>query len=96
MNKLLTVTAVFGLAPALAFAGGLDRSGQGIGAIFNDPGHMEFSFGYVDPDVSGTTTLFCGLCSSGDVAPAYTQIGAATVMGIGKDLSLGLSRSYVA
>ena len=76
MNKLLTVTAVFGLAPALAFAGGLDRSGQGIGAIFNDPGHLEFSFGYVDPDVSGTSALCLG-CSSGDVAPAYTQFGAA-------------------
>ena len=37
----------------MAHAGGIDRSGQGISTLF-EPGELvEFTFGYVSPDVSG-------------------------------------------
>ena len=35
-------------------AGGIDRSGQSIGAIFEDGKYVELSYGYVTPSVSGS------------------------------------------
>ena len=54
MKRILLTTAAFGLAAGMAQAGGVDRSGQGIGIIFEQGNYAELSFGMINPDVSGT------------------------------------------
>ncbi|MFT6169527.1 MAG: hypothetical protein ACJAR9_001646, partial [Celeribacter sp.] len=66
-----------------AFAGGIDRSGQSISALFEDGNYLEFSFGSVSPNVSGVQTGAFGSIvpgigqSSGNMAADYTQLGFA-------------------
>ena len=61
--------AALAVAGSAAFAGGIDRSGQSISTLF-EPGELvEFSFGYVSPDVSGTWAA--GAISSGDAGDDY-------------------------
>lgn len=82
MKNVMTAGAALLLTTSIASAGGLDRSGQGIGALFEDGTYAELSFGYVMPTVSGalevpisadaTITL-----ETGNVAENYLQLGAA-------------------
>lgn len=55
------------LTTTAANAGGLDRSGQSIGAIFEDGRYVELSYGHVMPSVTG---VFMGFADSGNIAPA--------------------------
>ncbi len=75
MNKFLLSSAALALTATGALAGGLDRSGQGIGIIFKDGNYAELSFGSVSPDISGTAVPILGGVSSGNMAPDYTQLG---------------------
>lgn len=78
MLKKICATAVIVATPSLAIAGGIDRSGQSIDVIFKEGRHLEFSFGSVNPNVSGVgagdapslITPTPGQ-DSGDMAPAY-------------------------
>ncbi|RYG92090.1 transporter [Loktanella sp. IMCC34160] len=92
MNKFLAGSAALLMTTTLAQAGGLDRSGQGIGAIFEDGNHAELSFGYVTPSVTGVgpNPSFTGLAGSGNVAPAYSQIGFAVKTDVNDALSFAL------
>ena len=45
MKQALTVGAALLLTTSMAQAAGLDRSGQGIGVIFEDGNTVELSFG---------------------------------------------------
>ena len=69
----ITLSAAMMVFHSIAFAGGLDRSGQPLDALFHKGGYAEFSFGSVDPSVSGSVVGQ----ESGDMADSYTQIGAA-------------------
>ncbi|WP_108814185.1 OmpP1/FadL family transporter [Loktanella sp. Alg231-35] len=75
MKNITTAGAALLLTTSMANAGGLDRSGQGIGAIFEDGDYVEFSFGQVTPDLSGSVAG--GAVGSGNIAPSYSQLGAA-------------------
>ncbi len=80
---LLTTTALS--------AGGLDRSGQPIGALFETGNYAELGFGMVQPSVSGTFTHpVAGDFSSGNVADDYTQLTFALKMDLNEQLSLAL------
>jgi long-chain fatty acid transport protein len=46
MRNFLTVGAALMLTTTAATAGGMDRSGQSIGAIFEDGKYVELSYGY--------------------------------------------------
>ncbi|HCP80394.1 MAG TPA: transporter, partial [Octadecabacter sp.] len=73
MKKFMTAGAALLMTTSIAAAGGLDRSGQGIGVIFEDGDYAELNFGSVSPDVSGT-----GLGgATGNVTPDYMQLGMA-------------------
>lgn len=75
------------VAGTASFAGGLDRSGQSIAPIFEKGRYAELSFGSVRPSVDG---VFRGVLNSGNVAPSYTQVGAAYKQDFGEKLSFGL------
>ncbi len=77
MTNILTTTAALLLTASTASAVGLDRSGQSIGAIFEDGDYAELSFGYVMPEVSGNDVAAFGGSASGNVANDYSQVGMA-------------------
>jgi len=81
MKKIATALGTFALTATVAQAGGIDRSGQSIGILFEKGNYTEFSFGRVSPKVSGTgagtvTTLLTPSPgdASGDMAVSYNQI----------------------
>lgn len=95
MKNILTVGAALMLTTTAATAGGIDRSGQSIGAIFEDGKYVELSYGYVTPSVSGIFTVPAGPAAgfeigSGNVAPSYGTVGAAFKTDIDDKVSLAL------
>lgn len=71
MKTLALSTSILALASSAALAGGLDRSGQSISAIFSAPGSTSVSFGAVKPSIKGTDTVG----NSYNVGDAYQQYG---------------------
>lgn len=88
MKNILTVGAALMLTTTAATAGGIDRSGQSIGAIFEDGKYVELSYGYVTPSVSGS--VFGGALESGNVTPTYGNAGFAFKTDIDDKVSLAL------
>ena len=89
MKKLVTAGVSLLLTTSIATAGGLDRSGQGIGAIFEDGDYAELSFGSVSPSISGVSPL-SGPATSGNMANNYTQLGMAYKSQLSEQFSLAI------
>ncbi|WP_281856003.1 OmpP1/FadL family transporter [Litoreibacter halocynthiae] len=53
MKNFVSAAAMLAATTSLASAGGIDRSGQGIGIIFEKGNYAELSFGSISPTVSG-------------------------------------------
>ncbi|MEM6595584.1 MAG: outer membrane protein transport protein [Pseudomonadota bacterium] len=84
MKHLTTSAAVIAFSSAGALAGGVDRSGQNIGVIFEKGTYAEFSYGNVDPTVSGVGAGTAPNAAqptpgaaSGDMSPSYSLFGVA-------------------
>lgn len=75
---------------AIVQAGGIDRSGQSINALFESGRYMEFSLGSISPDTSGTSVAGLGSRNSGNVTESYLQFGAAYKADINDRLSYAL------
>lgn len=90
MKKELAISVALLAVPQLAIAGGIDRSGQSVAALFEDGRYLELSFGYVSPDVSGTGNAILGGGSSGDMAGNFARFGAAYKADINDRLSYAL------
>lgn len=54
MKKALLATCALCVGATAGYAGGIDRSGQGINLIFEEGTVVQFRLGYTDPRVSGT------------------------------------------
>ena len=91
MNKILTALGALALTTTAGLAGGIDRSGQGNGALFEKGDYAEFSFGSISPKVSGVDVAAFGGGSSGNVANGYLQFG----MSVKTDLSENLSAALI-
>ncbi|MDT8326227.1 MAG: hypothetical protein RQ750_02415 [Roseovarius sp.] len=91
MNKFtLAATTALVAAAGAANAGGIDRSGQSIQALFERGNYVELSFGAVSPSVSGTVATPLGGRSSGNAADTYWQVGAAYKRQVNEQLSYAL------
>lgn len=83
MRIIGATASALALTAGMAAAGGIDRSGQSIGIIFEKGRVVELSFGRIDPSVDGTDLpvpvapgfALPGGAPSGNVADAYTQFG---------------------
>jgi long-subunit fatty acid transport protein len=75
------------LTTTAAYAGGIDRSGQSIGAIFEDGKYVELSYGYVMPSVTGTDPFTTG---SDNIAPDYGNVGLAFKTDLDDKVSLAV------
>ena len=88
--KQYILTAIAVGAAQSAFAGGVDRSGQSIGIIYEDGNYAEFSLGLVSGDVSGVTSGAVSGVSSGDAAPSYAQFSAGYKWSRGGPIDVGI------
>lgn len=89
--RYLAIAALMGGATA-ANAGGIDRSGQSITALFEAGRYAEFSLGAVSPDTSGVSTIFSGAAgqSSGNMTDNFFTFGAAYKADINDQLSYAI------
>jgi long-chain fatty acid transport protein len=95
MKHITTALGALALTTSLAQAGGVDRSGQSIAAIFEKGNYVELSFGRVKPKVSGSQQMTVSLSSqtgaqSGDMASDYSQFGMAVKTMVNDKVDLGL------
>lgn len=90
MKTMLGATTALVVGTLTAQAGGIDRSGQGISALFEKGRYVEFSFGSLTPEVTGNDVALFGGGSTGDVAGDYTQLGFAYKFDVNEDLSFAL------
>jgi long-chain fatty acid transport protein len=92
MKKLTTAGAILLMMTSMATAAGIDRSGQSIGAIFEEGNYAELSFGSVTPSLSGVgfSTGFAPNTPTGNIAPSYIQLGMAYKSQLSDQFSLAL------
>jgi long-subunit fatty acid transport protein len=75
MKKILSATALLAASTSLATAGGLDRSNQPIGILFEQGNRVELTFGYTSPDVTGVDAATAS--STGNIGENYLTAGFA-------------------
>lgn len=90
MKYSLMAASALALAAGTAQAGGIDRSGQGLGSLFEAGRYLELSFGSVSPSVTGNDVALFGGGATGNVAADYTQIGLSYKYDINEKLSFAL------
>jgi long-subunit fatty acid transport protein len=74
-KQLMTSVAVLAVTSGAALAGGIERSSQSIGILFEKGNHAELTFSTVSPNVTGVGTAAVGGGASGNMAKSYSQIG---------------------
>lgn len=87
--RYLAIAALMGGATA-ANAGGIDRSGQSITALFEAGRYAEFSLGAVSPDTSGVGGLVTPGVASGNMTDNFFTFGAAYKADINDQLSYAI------
>lgn len=85
MKHITKLAIAVSLSAGAAHAGGVDRSGQDIGFIFEKGGYAALSYGSVSPTVKAVGNPY------GDVANDYTSTSVAFKMDVNDKLSLGLN-----
>ena len=90
MKTYMTAGAALLLTTSIATAGGLDRSGQSIGIIFEEGDVAQLSLGFVSPSVSGVATGPGLTGESGDMAESYVQVGLGYKQQLTDEFSLAL------
>ncbi len=71
MKHAVVAAGTLALWGGAAMAGGVERSTQSVAILFAPGRHVELSFGYASPDVSGS--LGGGALQSGDMSGGYTN-----------------------
>lgn len=96
MIKAAQTAGLMAVIGTSAVAGGIDRSGQSILAVFEKGDYAELSFGAISPDVSGISAPAFGSLASGDMADGYLSIGVAikTQLREGLDVALILDQPF--
>ncbi len=97
MKRVAVVLGSLALGASAANAGGIDRSGQSVGIIFEAGNYVELSYGAVNPVVKGNATFDPDgpgpapmFGNSGDLSAAYSQIGVSAKMKINDQLDAAI------
>lgn len=78
MKYAFTGAAVLMISAAPVMAGGIDRSGQFLGPLFEPGDYAEFSWSLAKPTISSDTlNLGAGPSNTDDIAGTYNSIGLA-------------------
>ena len=72
MRRVLMTASALALGATAATAGGVERSTQSVGILFEKGNYVELSFGGFNPDVSGS--VGGGALLSGDMAASYGSL----------------------
>lgn len=87
MRGILSAVSILAVTAGTALAGGIDRSNQGIGILFETGRLVELSLGQVSPSVSGTDVPLFGGRETGNVADDFGQVGLSFKADINDKLS---------
>ncbi|MGD9294975.1 MAG: outer membrane protein transport protein [Roseobacter sp.] len=101
MSRYIKTVTVLCLTAGGAHAGALDRTGQSVDVLFEEGRYLEFSLGYLSPDIKGesVTTLggpapffptFPAGGKSGDIGESNFNFGAAYKADINEDWSYAI------
>ncbi|MFM2356739.1 MAG: hypothetical protein RLZZ528_2475, partial [Pseudomonadota bacterium] len=88
MKKVLMTASVLALGTSAAVAGGVERSAQSVGILFEEGTYAELSFGHVDPTVEGTFAL--SGTPSGDMASSYVTYSLGIKQSLNDNLDLAI------
>ncbi|RID91324.1 aromatic hydrocarbon degradation protein [Gemmobacter lutimaris] len=77
MKKVMASVAALAACAGAAQAGGIDRSGQPIGVIFEKGNYVELSYGQINPSVTGNDLAIYGGRPTGSVADNHSLPGLA-------------------
>ena len=87
--RVIAMAALLGSASTL-HAGGIDRSGQSITALFESGRYAEFSLGSVSPNTSGVGVQATPGVKSGNMTDNFFTFGAAYKADINDQLSYAI------
>jgi len=90
MKRIVMTVGALAMTASAASAGGITRSGQSLGALFEEGRYAELSLGSVNPDVSGNDVAMFGGGSSGSVADRYSQLAFSYKYDINEKLSFAM------
>mgnify|MGYP001353051441 CR=1 FL=1 len=90
MQRFMFGAAVVALSAGMAQAGGIDRSGQSIGFMYEEGSVAEFTYGQVNPSVSGAGAGPFAGTASGDMSESYNMFSFAFKSQLNEKLSLGV------
>ncbi len=88
MRRVLTTGGAVALSVGSAWAGGVERSTQSVAILFEQGSYAELSFGYFEPDVSGT--VGGGAVSSGDMSPDYFTFSLGYKQALTEDIDIAI------
>ncbi|MBN2906462.1 MAG: hypothetical protein JXJ18_07130 [Rhodobacteraceae bacterium] len=86
MKTIISGTALAALCVGSAHAGGVERSTQSVGVLFEQGTYAELSFTTFDPKVSGTALGQL----SGDMSPSYSSYSLSYKQALSDSLDLAL------
>lgn len=87
MKNIMLTAGALALGATAATAGGIERSSQSVGILFEKGNYAEINFGGFNPDVSGT---YAGAIGSGDMALGYGSYSIGVKMGINEKLDFAV------
>ncbi|MDF2142317.1 hypothetical protein [Paenirhodobacter sp. CAU 1674] len=95
MRRVMMTASALALGATAATAGGIERSGQSVGILFEQGNYVEFNIGRVRPEVSGTQQIPVSPLSpagvgSGDMAEDYTTMSLGLKMKVNDRIDAAL------
>ncbi|GAA0292934.1 hypothetical protein [Rhodovulum strictum] len=90
MKQVVTGFVLTAMGIGTAHAGGVERSTQSVGILFEQGTYAELSFGRFDGKVSGTSALLGPTIASGDMAPGYNTFSLGFKQALSPALDLAL------
>jgi len=88
MRHISTSLAALSLSAGAAFAGGIERSPQSVGLLFEPGKVVQLGFGSVSPSLGGT--VGGGAAGSGDMAPSYASLSLGAKMDINDRIDIAV------
>lgn len=86
MRKIITSASFLAIAAGAAHAGGVERATQSVSILFEKGRYVELSYGYANPDVSGTA--FGG--SSGSMLAGYGTYSLGYKQSLGDNVDIAV------
>ncbi|MDA5556088.1 OmpP1/FadL family transporter [Shimia sp. MMG029] len=87
MKKMLMGATALAMVGGASYAGGIDRSGQGVNILFEEGNYAQFTYRYANPSVTGTNAI---VGNSNDVAQSFSNLSFGYKHEITDNLDLAL------